>query len=144
MRAMRIVPGPQGGHLEFQEVPTPAPGPGQVVVRVMDSPRDLGQQPDRGRWIAGELRGSLRQADAVDQLHAEVMLSVVRADLVDRHDVGMIEIGGRLRFLPKALHVAIGGKLPGQIAQPRRFGRRPRRRGSLTTGQCGRSPLWSL
>lgn len=43
MKAMRIVPGPQGGHLEYQEVPLPTPGPGQVVVRVMASGLNRGE-----------------------------------------------------------------------------------------------------
>lgn len=43
MRAMRIVPGPQGGHLDYQEVPMPTPGPGQVVVRVMASGLNRGE-----------------------------------------------------------------------------------------------------
>lgn len=43
MKAMRIVPGPQGGHLDYQEVPLPTPGPGQVVVRVMASGLNRGE-----------------------------------------------------------------------------------------------------
>jgi NADPH2:quinone reductase len=43
MKAMKIVPGPQGGHLEYLEVPMPTPGPGQVVVRVMASGLNRGE-----------------------------------------------------------------------------------------------------
>ena len=34
MQAIRIIPGPQGGRAEMHEVPQPAAGPGQVLVRV--------------------------------------------------------------------------------------------------------------
>ena len=39
------------------------------------------------------------------------MLAVVFADLVDRHDVGVIEIRRRLGFLAEALHVRLRGQL---------------------------------
>ena len=34
MKAMRIVPGPQGGRLELRDEPVPEPGPDEVRVRV--------------------------------------------------------------------------------------------------------------
>jgi NADPH:quinone reductase-like Zn-dependent oxidoreductase len=43
MKAAMIVPGPQGGRLEIQELPRPTPGPGQVVVRVMASGLNRGE-----------------------------------------------------------------------------------------------------
>lgn len=43
MKAARIVPGPEGGHLEIQEFPHPVAGAGQVVVRVMASGLNRGE-----------------------------------------------------------------------------------------------------
>lgn len=34
MKAARIVPGPERGHIEVMDIPLPPPGPGQVLVRV--------------------------------------------------------------------------------------------------------------
>lgn len=43
MKAAMIVSGPQGGHLEIQQIPRPTPGPGQVVVQVMASALNRGE-----------------------------------------------------------------------------------------------------
>lgn len=43
MKAAMIVPGPQGGRLEIQDIPNPTPGPGQVVVQVMASGLNRGE-----------------------------------------------------------------------------------------------------
>lgn len=43
MKAARIVPGPQGGRLEIQEVSMPVPGPGQVLVKVMAAGLNRGE-----------------------------------------------------------------------------------------------------
>lgn len=43
MKASRIVPGPDGGRLEIQDIPAPTPGPGQVLVRVMASGLNRGE-----------------------------------------------------------------------------------------------------
>lgn len=43
MKASRIVPGPQGGRLEIQDVPAPVAGPGQVLVHVMASGLNRGE-----------------------------------------------------------------------------------------------------
>ncbi len=66
-----------------------------------------------GRWPRPAGHGS-RQAQALDQLHAEEMLAFVFADLVDRHDVRMIEVGGGLGFLTKTLHLGC----PKPVAPP--------------------------
>lgn len=34
MKAVRVVPGPEGGKVEVQDIPVPAAGPGQVLVKV--------------------------------------------------------------------------------------------------------------
>ena len=82
---------------------------------VMHRPRDGRQQLGRALRDHCRQRGSvLGEAAALDQLHAEVMLALVLADLVDRHDVGMIEIGRGLRLGVEALHVGGGGQLAGK------------------------------
>ena len=43
MKAAVIVSGPQGGHLEIQDLPRPVPGAGQVVIRVMASGLNRGE-----------------------------------------------------------------------------------------------------
>lgn len=43
MKAAMIVSGPQGGHLEIQQIPRPTPGPGQAVVQVMASALNRGE-----------------------------------------------------------------------------------------------------
>lgn len=43
MRAARIVPGPQGGQLEIQDIPLPAVGPRQLLVHVAASGLNRGE-----------------------------------------------------------------------------------------------------
>lgn len=45
------------------------------------------------------------QAAPLDQLHAEEVLAFVFADLVDRHDVRMVQVARCLGFSMKTLHV---------------------------------------
>lgn len=63
MRAARIVPGPQGGQLEIQDIPLPAVGPRQLLVRVAASGLNRGEinqvrRATGGAWFtAGVGRG---------------------------------------------------------------------------------------
>ena len=54
------------------------------------------------------------QALTVDVAHREVVLSLVLADLENRHDVGMVEQGRRLRLGMKAIVVGFRGQLSGE------------------------------
>ena len=51
------------------------------------------------------------QAAAFDQLHGEVRLAFVLADLVDGNDVGMLETGRGLSFMAKSFYERFAGKL---------------------------------
>ena len=55
----------------------------------------------------------LRQRAALDIFHRKVLLPVVLADLVDGHDVRMLQMGDRLGFGPEPLHHLGLGQLPG-------------------------------
>ena len=56
----------------------------------------------------------LSQIGSIYQFHRKVVLTFVLADFVNRHDVGVIEIGRRLGLGAKTLHVGSGGELAGQ------------------------------
>lgn len=43
MKAVRVLPGAEGGRLAVQEIPTPQPGPGEVLVRVRASGINYGE-----------------------------------------------------------------------------------------------------
>jgi NADPH2:quinone reductase len=43
MKAVRVVPGPEGGKVEVQDIPAPVAGPGQVLVRVRASGLNRGE-----------------------------------------------------------------------------------------------------
>ena len=77
----------------------------------------LGDLLEELRRVPRRQRAEVRplvQALAVDEGHREVVLAVVLADLVDRHDVGMVEVGRRLGFAVEPLHVLVRGELPGE------------------------------
>ena len=56
----------------------------------------------------------LRQALPLDEAHREIMLALVLADLVDRHDARMVEVGRRLGLGVEPLDVGLVGKLAGE------------------------------
>ena len=53
MKAVRIVPGPERGRLEIQDIPVPTPGPGQVLVRVAASGLNRGEINQVKRAVTG-------------------------------------------------------------------------------------------
>ena len=72
---------------------------------------------DRPRGVArpvDELTQARRQTAARDELHAEVAETRVLTHFVNRHDVGMIEIGDCLGFEAKAPAIVFGGEDAGQ------------------------------
>ena len=85
-----------------------------ALVGVFDRLGDLRHQLGR---LAGRQRAvgqPLREALPFDETHGEIMLPLVLADLVDRHDPGMIEIGGRLGLGVEAADVGLVGELAGE------------------------------
>ena len=56
----------------------------------------------------------LGQAAAFDQFHAEVVLVLMLADLVDGYDIGVIEVSGGLGLGLETPHVGFRGQLAGQ------------------------------
>ena len=85
-----------------------------ALVGVVDGLGHLGHQPGRLARRQRAVGGLLGQAAALDEAHAEVVLALVLADLVDRHDVGVVEVGGRLGLDVEPLDVGLGGELAGQ------------------------------
>ena len=98
--------------------------------------------------VAVARSSSRRQAAAVDELHAEVVLAVVLADLVDRHDARVVEQGDGLGLVLEPAQLVVAGQDAGldhlegdgpveaRPAGPRR--RRPCRRGPARCGSRSR------
>jgi hypothetical protein len=85
-----------------------------ALVGVVDRTGHRRQQPGGGPRVLPEPRQVLAEVAAVDQLHAEVVLALVFPDLVDRHDVRVVEPRGGLRLDAEALHVSLGCQLAGE------------------------------
>ena len=81
-----------------------------ALVSVVDGPPHLDHQRRQGRAAQ---RRPIGEAAAVDQLHAEIRLLVVLADIVNGDNVGMVEQGGRLGFQTEAGHVFGQGQTAG-------------------------------
>ena len=84
------------------------------VVRIFDRIGHLADQLGRLAWRQRAVRDLRRQACPLHEPHAEEVLTVVLADLVDRHDAGMIEIGSGFGFQVEALDLVFARELPGQ------------------------------
>jgi hypothetical protein len=82
-----------------------------ALVRVVNGPRHLHEQTRRLARPLQQARHGRRQVPAVNELHAEVLLAVVLADLVDGDDVGVVERGDGLGLPAEALALLGGGQL---------------------------------
>src|SRR5262249_49367708 len=70
------------------------------------------EQPRRRFRVAAVALQVLVESAALDQLHAEEVLSSSDAYLVDGNDVRMIESSRLLRLVAEAAHVILVGELP--------------------------------
>ena len=94
---------------------------GRLEVAVQDAPLvgvvhrlgRLGHQPRRGPRVVAVAVEPAGQAAAGDQLHAEVALAVVLADLVDRHDVGVVQRRDRLGLVLEPPELGVAGQNAG-------------------------------
>jgi len=87
-----------------------------ALVGVVDGVGERGQEPggfSRRRPAVGS-RQPMRQAATLDELHAQVRMAGVGADLVDGQDVGVVEVGGGLGLGAEALQVGRGRPRAGQ------------------------------
>ena len=85
-----------------------------ALVGVLDG---LGDPAHQRGGLAGRQRAvgqALGEALPLDEAHREVMLALVLADLVDRHDARMVEVGGRLGLGVEPLDVGLVGELAGE------------------------------
>ena len=69
-----------------------------VRVGVMNGTRDGGQQTGRFAWGLGFARQSGRERPSLDQFQRQEKIVVVFDDLVNLHDIGVSELGQRLRL----------------------------------------------
>ena len=77
-----------------------------VIVRELHRVGDRREQAERARAIASQLGETFRERATVEQIHAEVAEVAVLAHLVHRHDVVMLQVGGRARTIHETLHGA--------------------------------------
>ena len=78
-----------------------------VLVGVVHGAGDVEQAGDLGAGVAAGVPG---QRGPLDELHREVLLALVLADLVDRHDVGVVEVRRRLGLGAEPGDVRLGGE----------------------------------
>ena len=73
----------------------------------------LGQQRGGGPRVVAVGGQPVGEAAAGDQLHGEVALAVVLADLVDRHDAGVVEQRDRLGLVLEPPQLVVAGQHAG-------------------------------
>src|SRR6266550_2729791 len=75
-----------------------------MLMRVLDSMRDLGHKPDAFARFTAQSRLSFLQAPPSRVFHAEERQPVFAlADFIDGKNIRMIETGRRFSFTPKTL-----------------------------------------
>ena len=82
---------------------------GAALMGVVDGAGHGRHQPGGGAGAQDEAAPLLGQAAAFDELHAEVLLALVLADLVDRHDPGVVEQRDGLGLVLKSARFGVIG-----------------------------------
>jgi hypothetical protein len=83
------------------------------LMRVVHGAGDLGHQRGHGARFRLEPRDVPGEVPTLDDLHAEVGLIVGLADLVDRDDVRVVELGDRLGLVPEPAQFCRAGQRTG-------------------------------
>ena len=85
-----------------------------ALVGMVDGPRYLSQSPGRlPRRVHHPVEPPI-EASAVEQSHAEVMVALMLAHLVDRHDVRVVEVGHGLGLDAEPVDIGRAGEPAGQ------------------------------
>jgi len=82
-------------------------------VRVRHGFGRLGDEPGGGAGVVGVAVDQGHEAAAGDEPHGEVVLAVVRADLVDRDHAGVVEQGYGLGLVLEASPLVVAGEHAG-------------------------------
>ncbi len=85
------------------------------LVGVVHGPRHGRDQPSRSAAVGGIGQEAACQAVAGDELHAEVVKSMVLTDFQNRHDVRVLERTHRLGLVAEPLALDAGGKPTGAV-----------------------------
>ncbi len=85
-----------------------------VLVGILDGLADAADQFGGLQHRERSLGQALGQALPLDEAHREIMLPLVLADLEDRNDAWMVEVGGRLGFGVEPSDFSLIGKLAGE------------------------------
>ncbi len=81
-----------------------------ALMGMVDGLGNDGDDAGRRAGIGGKIGEPLVEAAARDQLHAEEMPPLVPADLVDRHNVRVVELRDGLGLILKPQQLGFGGK----------------------------------
>lgn len=111
MKAARIVPGPKGGRLEIQEVPTPSPGPGQVLVRVIAAGLNRGEIRLVRDAVEGAARGTGVEFAGIVDAVGPAVTGVAVGDRVAGHG-----FGGQAEYVLAAARAVM--RIPSTLAWP--------------------------
>ena len=85
-----------------------------TLVRISDGTRDRAHEANGNSRLGHQPSHVLDQARTLNELHAVVLASFVFTNLIDGHDVRMVERGRSFRFRAEPPHLRRHGQLARQ------------------------------